>query len=53
MAHDFESEITLEVGAKLKCVGIRQGLVASGGWGMPQFYMRDIYDMEVVVDDEW
>ena len=47
MAHDYETELTLDTGTQFKCVGVRQGLVESQG-GSGFYYMRDIYDMEVV-----
>ena len=50
MAHDYEIELTLDTYTQFRCVGVRQEMVRSRG-GEGEFYMRGIYDMEVVIDE--
>ena len=51
MAHDFETELTLDTNVSLKCVGVREVPVASTTEDGPTFYSRYVYDMEVVLDE--
>ena len=50
MAHPLEGEVTLDVGVHLRCVGIIRGQVVSNG-PHGSLQARDVYDMEVVVDE--